>query len=239
MRFNRRSPCWVMAALVLLVMPTAAMAADVDVFVEGAYNAQYLDVYIYATINADNLCSYGVKLGYTTDTNKLTTPIATKNDAVWYFGTTADKKAYMEPAIASGTITFIGGKLDTTAPTAGVIGTRVLLGSVRFTRAESSLGLGTSANTYFGITAALGKASPYDNFVTTGGVVKDTATNGVSFTVKVRERGDANGDGSFDISDLVAARSGIGTSNFPPFMDCNRDGTIDISDLVCARSKIH
>jgi hypothetical protein len=239
MRFKRRSLCFILAALVLLMLPGAALAADVDVFVEGAYNAQYLDVYIYATINADNLCSYGVKLGFTTDTNKLATPVAaniSKNDAAWYFGTTADKKAYMDPAIASGTITFIGGKLDTTAPTAGVTGTRVLLGSVRFTRAEGSLGLGTTAESYFGVTAALGKASPYDNFVTTAGTVKDGA--GVSFTAKVRERGDANGDGSINSTDYVAVRNLIGTTNPPPYADCNLDGSVNSTDYVCIRNKI-
>jgi len=235
MRIKWRSPCFILAALVLLLLPSAALAADVDVVAEGAYNASYLDVYIYATINADNLCSYGVKLTY--DTGKLNTPTPTKNDATWYFGTTADKKAYMNPDTSTaGQIIFIGGKLDTGAPTAGVTGTRVLLGSVRFVRAEGSLGLGATAESYFGITAALGKASPYDNFVTTAGVVKDGA--GVSFTAKVRERGDANGDGSINSTDYVAIRNLIGTTNPPPYADCNADGSVNSSDYVCVRNKL-
>jgi hypothetical protein len=235
MRIKWRSPCFILAALVLLLLPAVAVAADVDVVAEGAYNASYLDVYIYATINADNLCSYGVKLSY--DQTKLNTPTPTKNDAVWYFGTTADKKAYMNPdTTTAGQIIFIGGKLDTGAPTAGVTGTRVLLGSVRFVRAEGSLGLGATAESYFGITAALGKASPYDNFVTTAGVVKDGA--GVSFTAKVRERGDANGDGSINSTDYVAIRNLIGTTNPPPYADCNADGSVNSSDYVCVRNKL-
>jgi hypothetical protein len=234
MRFKRRSPCFTLAALVILLLPSAALAADVDVVAEGAYTATTLDVYLYATINADNLCSYGVKLSY--DTSKLTIGTATKNDAVWYFGTTADKKAYMGPDTSTaGQVIFIGGKLDTGSPSAGVTGTRVLLGKVTFTRTTSGVGLGTAAETYFGITAALGKPSPYDNFVTTGGVNKDSL---VSFTAKVRERGDANADGLINSTDYVAIRNLIGTSNPPPYADCNGDGSVNSTDYVCVRNKL-
>jgi hypothetical protein len=235
MRYIRKAPLFILMAVVLLLLPPPALAADVDVFVEGAYNASYLDVYIYATINADNLCSYGVKLTY--DTGKLNSPTATKNDAIWYFGTTGDKKAYMNPDTSTaGQIIFIGGKLDSGTPTTGVTGTRVLLGAVRFVRSEGSLGLGTSAETYFGITAALGKASPYDNFVTTAGIVKDAA--GVSFTTKVRERGDANADGSINSTDYVAIRNLLSAPTPPPWADCNADGAVNSTDYVCVRNKL-
>jgi hypothetical protein len=240
MRFKRRFPCLILAALLLGALPAVAPAADVDVFAEGAYDASHLDVYIYATINSGNLCSYGVKLKYTTNTNLLVTPVAanvTKNDAVWYFGTTSAKQPYMDPDISTaGQIIFIGGKLDTGTPTAGVTGTRVLLGSVRFTRNESSLKLGTTAQDYFGISLEPGKPSPYNNFVTTDGTVKDGA--GVSFAAKVRERGDANGDGSINSTDYVAIRNLIGTSNPPPYADCNADGSVNSTDYVCVRNKL-
>lgn len=235
MRNKRRSPCFILAALVLVLLPAAAQAADVDVFVEGAYSAQYLDVYLYATINADNLCSYGVKLNY--NSSLLNTPTATKNTDVWYMGSSPPGNAYMNPDTSTaGQIIFIGGKLDTGAPTAGVTGTQVLLGSVRFVRSEGSLGLGTSAESYFGIGAERGKAPPYDNFVTTSGVVRDGA--GVSFTTKVRERGDANGDGLINSTDYVAIRNFIGTTNPPPYADCNGDGLVNSSDYVCVRNKL-
>jgi hypothetical protein len=234
MRFKQRSSFSILAALVFVLLPATALAVDVDVIVEGAYNASYLDVYLYATINADNLCSYGVKLTY--DTGKLNTPTATKNDAVWYFGTTSDKKAYMDPDTSTaGQILFIGGKLDTGAPTAGVTGTRVLLGSVRFVRTEGSLGHGTNGESYFGISAALGKPSPYDNFVTTGGAVKDSL---VGFSVKVRERGDANGNGSITSADINAVKSNIGNPNAPPWADCNASGSVTSSDINCVKGKI-
>jgi hypothetical protein len=235
MRIKWRLPCFVLASLALLLLPTAALAADVDVFAEGAYTATTLDVYLYATINSDNLCSYGVKLNY--DTSKLTVGTATKNDAVWYFGTAADKKAYMNPDTSTaGQIIFIGGKLDTGDTHAGVTGTRVLLGQVSFTRKDSTMGLGTTAESYFGISAALGKASPYDNFVTTAGVVKDSTL--VAFTAKVRERGDANGDGSINSTDYLAIRTLIGATNPPPYADCNADGAVNSTDYLCVRTKI-
>jgi len=224
-----------------MLLPTAALGADVDVFVEGAYNATTLDVYIYATINTGNLCSYGVKLTY--DTGKLNTPTVAKNVAVWYFGSSSPGNTYMDPVVnettSPATITFIGGKLDTGSPTAGVTGTRVLLGTASFARKESSVGLGTSAQSYFGITTAagtgLGKPSPYDNFVTTGGVVKDSS---VGFTITVRERGDANADGSINSTDYLAIRTLIGTTNPPPYADCNADGSVNSTDYLCVRTKI-
>jgi hypothetical protein len=234
MRINWRSPCFILASLVLLLLPSAALAGDVDVVAEGAYTATTLDVYLYATINSDDLCSYGVKLSY--DTSKLTVGTATKNDAVWYFGTAADKKAYMNPDTSTaGQVIFIGGKLDTGNTHAGVTGTRVLLGQVSFTRKDSTMGLGTTAESYFGITAAAGKASPYDNFVTTAGVVKDSV---VTYTPKVRERGDANGNGSITSADINATKSYIGVENAPPWADCNGNGSVASSDINCVKGKI-
>lgn len=235
MRFKRKSPCLAIAVLVLLLLPAAAMAADVDVFAEGAYTATTLDVYMYANINADNLCSYGVKLSY--DATKLNVPTATKNEDVWYFGTTAAKQTYMSPDTSTaGQVIFIGGKLDTGSPTAGVTGARVLLGKATFTRIENSVGLGTTAQDYFGIAAALGKSSPYDNFVTTAGVVKDGA---IAFGANiVRERGDANGSGSITVRDIATVKELVGAANFPVYADCNASESITVRDIACIKEKL-
>ena len=236
MRLKRRSPCLVMAALVLLLLPATALAQDVTVSAEGAYNAQYLDVYLYANINTGNLCSYGVKLNY--NTTLLSTPTATKNDAIWYFGTTSAKQPYMNPDTSTpGQIIFIGGKLDTGAPTAGVTGTRVLLGSVRFVRQNSDPPGATPESYFFGATPlALGKTGDYKNFVTTAGVVKDGA--GVSFTAKVRERGDADGNGAININDIRTLRQLMGDPNASPWVDCDADGAVTINDVRCLRQKL-
>jgi hypothetical protein len=235
MRLKPKSIYLILAVLLLWALPSAALAADIDVVAEGAYNGSYLDVYLYATINNGDLCSYGVKLNY--NSTLLNTPTAVKNDAVWYFGTPADKKPYMNPDTSTaGQIIFIGGKLGTSDPDAGVTGTRVLLGSVRFVRTESTLGKGTNGESYFGISAALGRSAPYNNFVTTGGAVKDGA--GVSFFVKVRERGDANGDGSINSTDYVAIRNLLSSPSPPPYADCTADGLVNSNDYVCVRNKL-
>jgi hypothetical protein len=233
---NRKSFLWVLAIL-MAGMASVSLAADVDVFAEGAYTTTALEVHIFAKINADNLCSYGVALNY--DSGKLTVGTATKNDNVWYFGTTSAKQPYMDPDTSTpGKIVFIGGKLDTGSPTAGVTGSRVLLGKASFTRKENSMGLGTTAQDYFGITLALGKADPYENFVTTAGTVKDRA--GVAFNTanKVRERGDANGDGAITSTDYVAIRNLLSSPNPPPYADCNGDGAVTSTDYVCIRNKL-
>ena len=222
---------------------------DVDVYAEGAYtngDTGDLAVYIYSDINADDLCSYGVKLTY--DTDKLENPFAEKNEAVWYMGdgTEDGNKTYMDPDTnTAGEIIFIGGKLDEASPTDGVVGTRVLLGKVTFSRTDTTKydDPGVNPETYFDIGLEIGRTAPYDNFVTTGGVVKDGS--GVSFNhptygvpVKIAERGDANASGSINSTDYVAVRNYIGTENPPPYADCNGNGEVNSTDYVCIRNKI-
>lgn len=234
---NGTARLWLLTLLVV-AMPGAALA-QVNVYAEGAYTATNLDVYIYADIaEANPLCSYGVTLNYTP--GKFTSlPTATKNDAVWYFGTTSDKKPYMDPDTStSGKIIFIGGKLDTSNPptstTAGVKGTRVLLGKAAFTRAAGQ-------DTDFGITLDLGKTHPpFDNFVTSVSptTVLDETANLTFSSVTIRERGDANGDGTIDIVDTRVVRQiFLGSSTWVVFADCDGDGTIDITDTRCIRNK--
>lgn len=226
---------FVCAALALMLLPSASPAYDVEVFAEGAYTSTTLDVNIYANILAGNLCSYGVTLNY--DTARLTAGTATKNQSIWYLGTSSSPQPYMDPDTATaGRVIFIGGKMDTGNPTAGVTGNRVLMGQVSFTRKDSSMGLGTTAQDYFGISLAIGKADPFDNFVTTAGAVKDQL---VSFTAnKVRERGDANGDGIINSTDYVAIRNLLSSPNPPPYADCNGDGLVNSTDYTCVRNKL-
>jgi hypothetical protein len=243
MRFKRRSPCLILAALVLMLLPAAALAADVDVFAEGAYSynrttpatAGKLVVYIYANINtgADPLCSYGVKLTY--NSTRLGSPLAAKNTAVWYMGASSPGNTYMEPDISTaGQIIFVGGKLDTASPTAGVTGQRVLLGTVSFTRLDNANVTSDPAG-YFGIGLALGKASPYDNFVTVGGEKKDPAT---AFTYKVVEAGDANANGAINSGDAQRVMQIInGTLPFTVFADCNLNGSVNSGDAQCIMQK--
>jgi hypothetical protein len=244
MRFKRRSPCYILAALVVLLLPTAALAADVDVFAEGAYSYNKtspattgkLVVYIYANINtgADHLCSYGVNLAY--NSSKLGSPVAEKNAAVWYMGASSPGNTYMDPDISTaGHVIIVGGKLDTAAPTAGVTGQRVLLGKVSFTRLDNAA-VGSDPATYFGIGLALGKTGSYDNFVTVGGVKKDTAT---AFSWIVREAGDVVGTaGTINAGDAQRVMQIYnGTYPFTVFADCNLNGSVNAGDAQCIMQK--
>jgi hypothetical protein len=231
-----------LAAMFLLLLPAYVFAADVNVYAEGGYRGapnNDLAIYIYADITNGNLCSYGLKLQY--DKTKLSNPQAENNSEVWFMGT-AGGTTYPYNGVQVNTsatpaeVVLIGGKLDVNNPSAGVAGTRILLGKVTFTRIDSG-SPGTSPEIYFDINLALGKSAPYDNFVTVNGVVKDT--NGVSFNTAniVRERGDANGDFQISASDFTQIRTWFFQGKYVVYGDCNADGSLSASDFTCVRTK--
>jgi len=228
MRFKRKSSLIILAVLLLWALPAVALA-QVSVYAEGAYTGTDLVVNIYADITGNPLCSYGVTLSY--DADRITVATATKNEDVWYFGTTSAKQPYMNPDTStSEQIIFIGGKLDTDDPTEGVIGSRVLLGTATFNRKAGQ-------DTVFGIGLSIGKTHPpFDNFVTTSKVVLDgSVTYG---SAAIFERGDANGDGSINSTDYVAIRNLLTSTSPPVYADCNGDGLVNSTDYVCVRNKL-
>ena len=230
MRINRRSPCFMAPVLLLLLMPAAAFS-QVTVYAEGAYTATDLAVHIFADITGNPLCSYGVTLTY--NTAKVTVATATKNDDVWYFGTTSDKKPYMNPDTSTaGKIVFIGGKLDTGSPTQGVSGTRVLLGKATFSRVSGQ-------DTAFGISLGIGKTHPpFDNFVTSVSPANVLDASVAFSTVTIAKRGDANADGHINVSDYITVRNLLSAPNPPPYADCNADGLVNVSDYICIRNNL-
>jgi hypothetical protein len=210
------------------LIPTASFAADVDVYAEGAYTDTDLVVYIYADINAGPILSFGVKVNYPAG---LTFSSATKNEAVWFFGDGTTNHPYMNPEDDGTGVMIIGGKLDTAAPTAGVTGTRVLLGTVTFTH--------NGVTDFSGVTLTYGRGDgtgDYKNFVGTDGTVHDGG--GVGFAIEIHERGDANADNAIDIRDMRTLRGSIGNSDLPPWIDCDGDGAVDVRDVRCLRAKI-
>jgi hypothetical protein len=216
------------AWLCLAMIPVATLAADVDVYAEGAYTDTNLVISIYADINAGPILSFGVKVNYPAG---LTYSSATKNEAAWYFGDGTTNHPYMNPEDDGSGVVIIGGKLDTAAPTAGVTGTRVLLGTVTFTH--------SGVTDFSGVTLTYGRGDgtgAYKNFVATDGAVKDGS--GVGFAVEIHERGDANGDGVVDVRDLRTLRSEIGLPDLSPWIDCSGDGVVDVRDVRCLRAKI-
>lgn len=213
---------------ILLAGSGKSLAADAEVFAEGAYTATDAVVGIYANITPAIL-SYGIKLTY--DTGQLTFTTATKNESVWYLGGSATGNyAYMNPDTSMpGQVIIIGGKLDTAQPTAGVTGQRVLLGKVTFSRTGTS-------KPVVSLTYAKDPGTGYANFVGTNGKVLDNSS--VDFAVTVVERGDANGDGRMTPADISAVKSYIGAAIFPVYADCNGDGRITPADISCVKSKI-
>ncbi len=205
--------------------------ADVDVYGEGAYTESDLVVYIYADINSSTeLRSAGVKLTY--ETAALTVTSAEKNESVWFLGS----ESYMDPDTSTaGEVVIILGKLDTGDATAGVSGDRVLLGKVRFNRTGSSIPFSPTLD------LALGKVDPYANFVDTAeptaNVLDDTGVNFGLITVK--ERGDANGDGSVNVQDMSATKFYMmNGGDWHCWMDCNADETINVQDMSCIKYKM-
>jgi hypothetical protein len=216
-----------LAALLLCVALVQPAAAGVSVYAEGAYNDTELDLYIYADIDTTAILSFGVKVEYPPE---LSNPVATKNEDVWYFGDGTTNYPYMEPEDDGSGVVIIGGKLDTSTPTAGVIGTRVLLGTITFTHS------GITTTPVITLTYGRGDGTgAYKNFVETNGNELDGT---VTFAVEIHERGDANADGTVDIRDLRTLRSEIGNTGLPPWVDCNGDGPVDVRDVRCLRTKI-
>jgi hypothetical protein len=208
---------------------TAAVgqAADVDVFVEGAFTDTTLDVYLYADINGPNLLSFGVKLTYS---SPLSVTSAEKNENDWYLGS----ETYMDPEINSGDVVVIGGKLDPSNPTEGVGGTRTLLGVVKFSHSDPSADFAS----LLGITYGRGDGTgDYKNFVATDGTVMDDIN--VSFgAIRVYERGDANADTLVDFQDMLAVR--YYTQNGGPdhpWYNCDANDRIDFQDMLCIKAK--
>lgn len=225
-------------ALVVFLMgvglPAVSMAADVTT--ECAYTDTDVVCYIYTNAGTPGLISAGVNIGY--DDFELTVSTATKNEAVWYFGdgTPAGNHAYMNPETATaGEIVYIVGKLDEGAPSAGVSGARVLIGTATFTR-NSTTDPGADPAAFFGISTGLGRMTgSFVNFADTSGANLDSPFNS---TTTVVERGDANADGSVNILDVRTLRQNLGSSDAPVWVDCDGDGSITILDVRCLRQQI-
>ncbi|MDY6952498.1 MAG: hypothetical protein SWE60_13375 [Thermodesulfobacteriota bacterium] len=227
---RRLSKVGAICLVLALLISTKAFGADVDVYAEGAYTESNLVVYLYGDISTTPILSCGVKLTY--DDSELEVVSATKNEETWYMGTPDEKEPYMDPDTGtSGEVLIVNGKLDTGDPLAGVTGERVLLGSVRFNRLETSMPFTPSLSIDYG------RAAPYDNFVATDGTVLDSS--GVVFgLITIEQRADANADGTIDSRDIRALRKTIGSEDAPCWCDCNDDTVVDSRDIRCLRQKI-
>ncbi|PXF54711.1 MAG: hypothetical protein C4B58_15740 [Deltaproteobacteria bacterium] len=233
----------VLSCLLVLLAFNGSQAMAVDVYGEGAYSDTNKDVQvcIYADIDGSQaLRSFGVKLIY--DPGELNYISSTKNDGVWYLKDEGgDLHKYGDPEDVGGAVVIIGGVLDPNANPDKVSGNRVLLGTVWFARPSGSGPLTHD------LTLELGKDAPYANFVVGPNPADVLDLIGVTFIdhgdgaakVKVRERGDANGDHFITSADMFAIQSLIGGNMYKCFADCNADGYMTSADMFCVSNKIN
>lgn len=223
-------------AMIALVVSASALKASaaVTVYAEGAYTENDLVVYVYADIDTEALCSAGVKLFF--NNTYLVLNRAEKNEDVWSMGDGLSNHPYMNPENVGDSVIFICGKLDTNAPTAGVLGDRVLLGTVSFTRNDGGPTPVADPESYFGITLALGRGGSYVNFATSSGTPMDGSVDFTTKGVIVRERGDANLDGIITNLDIFAVKDAK-SGPYNVIADCNADEVISNLDIFCVKDK--
>jgi len=226
----------VLSCLLVFLAFTGSQAMAVQVWGEGAYTDTDVQVCIYVNTESDALRSFGVKLTY--DSGELNYVSSTKNEADWYLtdrnGTQYD---YQEPEDVEEqgsyrAVVIIGGILDPGKVQDKVSGPRILLGTVWFTRVP---GTGLTQ----GLTLNLGKGGDYANFVK-GPEVGDVLDGSVSFlSVDVYERGDADGNGKINVSDVTEIRKMV-FDEIPEtcYADCDKSGDVNISDVTCIRNKV-
>lgn len=217
-------------AAFLVFFISISVSADVNLYAEGAYTETELDVYIYADITAPGVVSYGVKLTY--PESELVLVDVLKNNTDWYFGNSEEPLStpHADPDISTpGEVVVIGGKIDETAPMEGVYGTRILLAVVTFNRMDSSLPYSPD------IKLDLGRGGTFVNFVQEDGIVLDSSI--IPFPAEIRQRGDVNGDGSINVTDLNSLKMVMfGQLPAKCYTDCNGDGQVNVTDLNCMKN---
>jgi len=250
-------------AVLSMIAFSPVLATATEVYLEGAYDAEYLDVYIYADFTELQVISYGVRLNF--DPTELAFVSASKADnslvggptpyttnaTVWELGS-GDNRNNPAPALVGNAVVFKGAIIDEANPgNSGVTNMeRVFLGMVRF-------GPGTGAGGVIPAAPNLNLAlaednGTYANFVQYTGsdppgnvLDPDVDFRAVNVTTTPRSitmRGDASADGSLTPADMLAVRnayySGGALENLPA-ADCDGLGTITPADMICIRNKYY
>jgi hypothetical protein len=250
---------------VLAMSVTPVLAADVDVYAEGAYEEDSLDLYIYADINISNVLSYGVKLTYEpSELNVVSVEKVvpdsdpapyTTNYNLWYLGDGANKcNPDPDTTTYENAVVIIGGKLDPSQPTGGLSNLqRIFLGKVKFQSADGgpitpnptlSLGYPGQGATDTDPYKAFANFVQYIGGNPPGLTLDDSAVdfrliNVTTPPLDVAERGDANADGSITGADRGAVKYFMVNGGIPhAWMDCNKDGSITGADRGCIKYKM-
>ena len=139
----------------------APASASVRVYGEASSTGPEISVEIYADIADTAIVSHTFRLFY--NASQLQLLDANRNTAVWYLRNSNTSYPYPEPdGSRPGEILFVGAHMDGSNPRAGVIGSRVLLGTARFSR-------NSPATPTFDMT--IGRAGQFANFVNTDATV--------------------------------------------------------------------
>ncbi len=221
-------------SLIALILPAVAMAQSIEV--ECAYNTGSIvppngevDCEVYAYTGTDSLRSGGIQL----NTTNCTATEATKNRDIWFLGASSPGLDYPNsPDITTDPKkpNVIVGQFDTSGTITGVSGSRVLMGTVKFTRDNAQ---------FPDITASLARedvSTDFVSFVDAGSGDSLDGTYGSNINVTIKQRGDANGDDSVDFGDFGATRFFMLNGGvMHPWIDCNANGAIEFGDFGCIR----
>ena len=131
-----------MTKLRILLLAAALCAtkasASVRVYGEASSTGPTISVEVFADITAPAIVSHTFKLFY--PASRLRVLSATRNSAVWYMHNGTSVVPYAAPDSSTrGEVLFIGAHMDGRNPLDGVIGNRVLLGTVVFARSTSDV----------------------------------------------------------------------------------------------------
>ena len=178
--------------LQILLLATALCAtqasASVRVYGEASSTGPNITVQVFADITSPAIVSHTFKLFY--PARQLEVLSATRNSDVWYMHNGASVVPYAAPDTGTpGEVLFIGARMDGRNPLAGVLGTRVLLGTVQFARNDSD-------TPSFDMT--IGRSGQFASFVGTNGAVLEATPGEVNMLSVKPNPADEDLDGLSD-----------------------------------------
>ena len=169
----------------LLLAPGASAVA---VYGEASSDGPTVTVRVFADLTNAPVISFAFRLLY--NPQALYVVAAAKNTEGWYFSDGTNRLAYQDPDLSTlGEVLILGGKLDALSPLQGVLGPRILLGTVTFGRWFPNVPQ---------FSLALGHPAPFANFTTTTGSVLDTSQPGIVFQAVTPDPTDTNLNGLAD-----------------------------------------
>lgn len=179
----------ILGSAILAVAWSASWAqASVKVYGEASSTGPAVRVQVYADISGPAIVSQTFKLAY--NPSRLRVASADLNSAIWYFYDGKRLVPQLPPdASTAGQVVFVGGHLDARTARVGVVGNRVLLGSVEFSRR-------TTDTPQFEL--AIGRLGVFASFVTTNATVLEAEPGVVTFLAVTPDSADADLDGLAD-----------------------------------------